>query len=298
MAKSNKIKTRIFYFLLFLSGVAIFLPGRFTDKLNFMASGITNLFSGKPHALAAEVNDSISEIVDASDPESELKKQYQSALIELNNVKSEIEYQRQFIRELANIRTDLSLGRAILVRSHIAADDSSVTRKCKILDRGSNDYIRPGLIALAGCPDSFTPGDPQNAVNEITWKSAVAGRVIEARPDSSVVQMVNDQAFSANVVIKPAFNRGEVTGTDGVLHNDGSGMIHIKHVETSSEVLPGDPVFLKASEHTLPVDVIIGYVAECSYDPDNAVLWNITVRPAIDLTDVKDVVVICRENER
>lgn len=219
-----------------------------------------------------------------------MKAQYLAVLSELNNARSEIEYQKRFIQELANIRSDLSLARAILVRSHITAVDSSVSRKCRIIDRGSNDYIRPGLIALASVSSSYTEGA---STNDIVWKSAVAGRVIEVRPNSSVIQMINDPAFTATVTIKPALNRGLDFATEGVVYTDRSGNIHVRHVETSSEVLPGDTVFLKASEHTLPVDVIIGYVAECSYDPDNAVLWNITVAPALDLSDVSDVVVVC-----
>ena len=293
MAKNNTFKTRFFYFLLVISGVLIFIPGKITNRMNISISELTNYVTKTPYSLASDANSALDDIVDATDPASELKDQYVAAQNEINNLRAEIAYQKQFIYELANIRTELSLGRAILVRTHISADDSSVSRNYKVLDRGSNDYIRPGLIALASSDENIISSIVDDVANEIAWKSAVVGRIVDVNPNSSSMQVINDPAFTVNVVIKPAFNRGLEFVTEGLLYTDGSGKIHIKHVETSSEVLPGDPVFLKASEHTLPVDVIIGYVAQCTYDPDNAVLWNIVVRPAKDLSDIKDVVVVC-----
>ncbi len=302
MSKKTNNNNRLFYSLMAIAGLLVFIPARLTQKANHSISYIVNLFSSVPYTIVAQSDDSLGEMLEASDPQFELKNNYLAAVNALNNARSELEYQQQFITELANIRSEYSLGRAMLIRSHVTAEDSSVIRRAKVIDRGSNDFIVPGLIALASASAQFSTdsgqgdltGDP---VTNAVWKTAVAGLVKEVRTSSSVIQLINDPAFTANVVIRPAFQRDVSFLTEGVLYNDGSGKIHIKHVETSSVVMPGDGVFLKASEQTLPVDIILGYVDLCNYDPDNAVLWNITVKPAVDLSDIKDVVVIRKNNE-
>ena len=294
MAEKN-IKTRILYLLLFLSVVCILMPEKHTKKANFAISSLINFFTSKPYSLAAETSNKVEEIIQQDDKYDKLLKKYDNLLLELNNTRSEIEYQRRHIEELANIRSEFSFGRATLVRAHISAEDTSISRKNKIVNRGSRDGVRPGLIALASCEtyDTELPQTPNTAV----WKSAVAGKIVSVGISSSIIQMLNDPAFSETVIIKSAYGREENFESEGIIYFDGKGNVKVKHVETSCPVMAGDPIFLKASEKTMPVDVIIGYVSICSYNPDNAVLWNITVKPAVNLSDIKDVIIVFHGTE-
>ena len=284
-------KIRLLYLLLFVSAICILLPGNFTDKANYAISGIINFVSSRPYTLAAETSDQVEDLISNDDQYDILMQKYQALMNELNNTRSEIEYQKRHIEELANIRSEFSFGRAILVRAHISGEESSISRNNKIINRGSRDGLRPGLYALASSEKTLSEvvGDSPNYA---VWKSAVAGKVIDVGIGSSTIQMINDPAFSEAVIVKPAYGRNVEFESEGIIYNNGKGEIKVKHVETSCPVAPGDPIFLKASEKTMPIDVIIGYVAKCNYSPDNAVLWNIIVEPAIDLNDIKDVIIV------
>ena len=290
MAKQST-KIRILYLLLLISAVFVCLPAKFTDKANFAISGIINLVSSKPYSLAAETSSQIEEVIEPNDEYNSLLQRYNSILNELNNTQSEVEYQRRHIEELSNIRSEFSFGRATLVRAHITAEDTSISRNCKIINRGSRDGVRPGLYALAS-NEVTAEADFADRPNYAVWKSAVAGKVIDVGLTSSTVQMINDPAFTESVIVKAAHGRNVDFESEGIIYYEGKGVIKVKHVETTCPVKPGDPIFLKASEKTMPIDVIIGYVESCNYNPDNAVLWNITVQPAIDLNDIKDVILV------
>ncbi len=295
MAEPN-IKTRILYIMLFLSAIFVLLPDKYTNKANFALSSLVEIASSKPYTIASETSDQIEDIIDQDDEYNDLLRKYENLLIELNNTKSEMAYQQRHIEELANIRNEFSFGRATLVRAHISAEDTSISRKNKIVNRGSRDGVRPGLFALATC-ETYEESNTSENPTATVWKSAVAGKIISVSLTSSAIQMLNDPAFSETVIIKSGRGRQDSFESEGVIYCDGKGNIKVKHVETNCPVKPGDPIFLKASEKTMPIDIIIGYVSNCDYNPDNAVLWNITVQPAVNLSDIKDVIIVFHGSE-
>jgi cell shape-determining protein MreC len=74
----------------------------------------------------------------------------------------------------------------------------------------------------------------------------------------------------------------------------GSGNISAKimNFQTTHDVKVGDNVFACKEPGLLDVPMIIGTVVRCQKDDKNPIVWDITVQPACDITQIDEVTVI------
>ncbi len=286
---------KAFTILMALSAVCILIPERITGKVDQAVSSILSPFNKSAYNLASKIprNNGEQNLVSGEKYRQTLD-QLKRTVNFLNNVTQELNYQKERIRQLSDLRPYLSMEQIKLLPAHAISGSTSVTGQIIKLDHGSDSQVRPGQIVLSTIDGKIEPTEkPDNLINKM-YQTAVVGRVKTVSKNSCDLQLITDPKFKAPVSIESNWQRQKKYVAEGVLTAHGMGLMSVNLVDTSFPVKVGDTVMLKASNETLPIDVVIGYVSECKYDDENGVLWDIKIAPAVDLNKINDVIIVNR----
>jgi rod shape-determining protein MreC len=154
----------------------------------------------------------------------------------------------------------------------VIARESSEFRRLVVLDRGTNDGIEVGDVAVAE-------------------GNALAGRVVEVGPDSAKVVLLSDSSSTVIGQLTTNAATGEVVGglDDGVLV--------MSQIDSSEQVVVGDEVVTAGIElgggirSPYPKGLLLGQVIDVRRDA-NAVVQTAYLQPAADLDKLEYVLVI------
>jgi rod shape-determining protein MreC len=154
----------------------------------------------------------------------------------------------------------------------VIARESSEFRRLVVLDRGTNDGIAVGDVAIAE-------------------GGALAGRVVEVGPDSAKVVLVSDSSSTVVGQLTTNAATGEVVGglDDGVLV--------MSEIDSSEKVTIGDEVVTAGIElgggirSPYPKGLLLGQVIDVRRDA-NAVVQTAYLQPAANLDKLEYVLVI------
>ena len=154
----------------------------------------------------------------------------------------------------------------------VIARESSEFRRLVVLDRGTNDGIAVGDVAVA-------------------VGNALAGRVVEVGPDSAKVVLVSDSSSTVIGQLTSSSATGEVVGglDDGVLV--------MNQIDSSEKVSVGDEVVTAGIElgggirSPYPKGLLLGQVIDVRRDA-NDVVQTAYLQPAADLDKLEYVLVI------
>lgn len=158
------------------------------------------------------------------------------------------------------------------VAATVIARESSEFRRVVILDRGTNDGIAVGDVAIAA-------------------GGALAGRVTDVGPDSAVVILLTDGGFTVIGQLTTTPATGEVVGQVG------AGVLIMGQIDSSEEVTVGDEVVTAGIElgggvrSPYPKGLLLGQVIDVRRDA-NDVVQTAYLRPAADLDKLEFVLVI------
>jgi len=154
----------------------------------------------------------------------------------------------------------------------VIARESSEFRRLVVLDRGTNDGIAVGDVAVAA-------------------GGALAGRVVEVGPDSAKVVLVTDSGSTVIGQLTTNATTGQVVGglDDGVLV--------MSQIDSSEKVTVGDEVVTAGIElgggirSPYPKGLLLGQVIDVRRDA-NAVVQTAYLQPAANLDKLEYVLVI------
>ena len=154
----------------------------------------------------------------------------------------------------------------------VIARESSEFRRLIVLDRGTNDGIAVGDVAIA-------------------VGNALAGRVVEVGPDSAKVVLVSDSSSTVIGQLTTNAATGEVVGglDDGVLV--------MSQIDSSQKVVVGDEVVTAGIElgggirSPYPKGLLLGQVIDVRRDA-NDVVQTAYLQPAAELDKLEYVLVI------
>ncbi len=158
------------------------------------------------------------------------------------------------------------------VAATVIARESSEFRRLIVLDRGTNDAIAVGDVAIAA-------------------GGALAGRVIEVGPDSAKVILLSDGEFTVTGQLTTTAATGEVVGQLG------AGVLVMRQIDSSETVLVGDEVVTAGIElgggvrSPYPKGLLLGQVIDVRRDT-NDVVQTAYLQPAADLDRIEFVLVI------
>lgn len=141
--------------------------------------------------------------------------------------------------------------------------DTSGRFKSIIIDRGSDEGVE---------------------VNDVIANAnGLIGRVMLTTKDLSKVQLVNDSNAAVGSLV-------ERTRRQGVVRGNGSGIVEMFDIPTLADVQPGDRVLTAGIDGIYPKGIPIGTIVRS--EPGQSLFKKVTVRPAVDLGTIEEVIVI------
>lgn len=169
------------------------------------------------------------------------------------------------------LQTRSSLGYQT-VTATVIARESSEFRRLVVLDRGTNDGIAVGDVAIVA-------------------GRALAGRVTEVGPDSAKVVLLTDGEFTVIGQTTATVATGEVIGQLG------AGVLVMRQIDSSETVVIGDEVVTAGIElgggvrSPYPKGLLLGQVIDVRRDA-NDVVQTAYLQPAADIDKLEYVLVI------
>jgi len=133
------------------------------------------------------------------------------------------------------------------------------------IDKGSNDGLRPDMPVIT--PDG------------------IVGKVRDVSPTNSQVLEINDMSSGAGVVLASSRIRAILGGTIG-------GRAQISNLTPDSRIKPGETVLTSGGDQIYPRGLLVGVIESIAPDPDHQPYTAIRVKPAVDLDQVGEVLVI------
>lgn len=147
----------------------------------------------------------------------------------------------------------------------IAWDPSNIVRTA-VIDKGKADGVGPGMV--------------------IASSSGLVGKVIELSDRWAKVLLVTDPRSSVNGMLQGAEDRPK-----GILQGRPDGLLHMKYLLAESNARKGDVVVTSGLGGAFPPGLFVGWVLDVSYS-DGQMFHEALVRPAANLSDISDVMVI------
>ncbi len=275
---------QLFVYLMIGAVVCFLLPLRVTNSVDHVLSMLVTPFSKGSRDLAVPINKL------RRDRSSGISaKSYQQLENQFVNTRQELRYYQKLTEQLSMVRQQLGLERVKFIVARVTGSDTSNLREVKYLDRGASDQVQMGQAVLS-CVETAKGGDGKAEAKDI-YRMAVVGQIVgEAGKVTSNLQLVSDPGFCQKVVIEPNWQRGENWRAEGLLKGKGMGQIEVTMISTRDPVQPGDTVLSQLKD--LSVEMIIGTVMSCRPQENNRVEWQISVRPAVDLYNLREVVVV------
>ena len=151
----------------------------------------------------------------------------------------------------------------------IWAEIKEVYSRELLLDKGMADGVETGLPVLSS--------------------DTLVGRTAHIRQNKSMVTLLTHSNFSVGV-------RLVRSGLEGI----GEGLplensVHIRYIPKRSDVKKGDEVITSGRGGIFPSGLKVGEVCEVTSEPFGFFL-KIKVKPALDLSQIQDVVILMRKN--
>lgn len=147
------------------------------------------------------------------------------------------------------------------VATRVIARESSEFRRVATIDRGTDDGLELGDVAIAA-------------------GGALAGRIVAIGPNFATVQLINDGGSTVVGELPSSGATGEVVGQLG-------GVLVMRNVDATVDVLVGEEVLTAGIElaggvrSPYPRGLLLGQVVDIKQDA-NAVVQTVYLEPAID----------------
>ncbi len=133
------------------------------------------------------------------------------------------------------------------------------------LDKGSADGIRPEQAVIT--PDG------------------IVGKIRDVFPHSAQVLLISDPYSGAGVILAS-------TRIRGILRGSVTGSVQINNLTADSRIKPGEQVITSGGDLVFPRGIPVGTIAKIEPDPQHQPYTAITIKPAADLAELEEVLVI------
>jgi rod shape-determining protein MreC len=146
----------------------------------------------------------------------------------------------------------------------IGASGSDLSRVLYI-DKGSKDGLKPDQAVIT--PDG------------------IIGKLRDVFPHTSQVLLINDQTSGAGVLLAS-------TRLRAILRGSTTGQIVINNLTPDSRIKPGEQVLTSGGDQVYPRGLAVGTIESIKSDPDHQPYTLIQLRPAANLNQLEEVLVI------
>lgn len=178
---------------------------------------------------------------------------------------------KEQLRQVSDYRgAGLPSVNRVMPATVLLAEDPSGWHRTIMIDRGSNQGVRPGMIVTEG--------------------ASVVGRILEVGPETARVQLITDSAFrmKASAVLKGS----QAPGVTGILAGQGDGTCQLRYVLDREPVAAGWSVLsVLDPDRRWPAGLLVGDVLETGDGPEGN-YGTITVQPRLDPRRLTHVLIL------
>jgi rod shape-determining protein MreC len=133
------------------------------------------------------------------------------------------------------------------------------------LDKGSLDGLKPDMAVI-------TP-------------TGIVGKLRDVFPHTAQLLLLNDQTSGAGVILQSTRIRAIVRGTP-------TGKLQLGNLTADSRIKPGETVLTSGGDLVYPRGLNVGTIESVAADPDHQPYTAIVVKPAANLLQLEEVLVI------
>jgi rod shape-determining protein MreC len=249
----------LFFVLLISALILLFIPHGVTGKLQFAFAHFFRrpLHAGRQILLSAHAHQSSSGFISY--------REYNQLRNYLVNVMGELDQERQHVEKLSGLRTRRSLEHARLVLCDVITASINGLHSELLINRGTCDGLEKGQYVL---------GD-----------NSIIGVISDVSSHTARVKLTTDPMCKIPV---------KMPGSDSVwlMQGEGGDLARVQFVSVKYKIKTGDVVYVDKKPGFLDNPTITGTVARCERCDDNPLLWDITVKPASELSRLSELAVI------
>jgi rod shape-determining protein MreC len=154
---------------------------------------------------------------------------------------------------------------ATTVAAQVIGTSGSDLSRVLYIDKGSKDGLKPDQAVIT--PDG------------------IIGKLRDVFPHTSQVLLINDQTSGAGVLLAS-------TRLRAILRGSTAGQIVINNLTPDSRVKPGEQVLTSGGDQVYPRGLPVGTIESIKPDPDHQPYTLIQLRPAANLNQLEEVLVI------
>jgi rod shape-determining protein MreC len=190
---------------------------------------------------------------------------------------------REYEAEVQQLRNMLNFVSEYPVAAPLGADvvsrQACETFPCgEVIGTDPNPYLRYITINV-GASQGVEVGMPV-----VTGGAALVGRVVQVRPRTSQVQLLNDVDSAVSALLQRTRSTGLVVG-------EPQGTLRMDYVAQDEDVQEGDIVLTSGLGGVMPKGLVVGQVVQVE-DVEYELFQPIVVRPAVDFSRIELVLVI------
>ena len=202
------------------------------------------------------------------------RRQYDQLKMDYDNLKATLRALHADYEQLAGIRSQLPQAYGGIVLARVVGT-LSIYRHDVALNKGSEEGVHEGQYVLSAN------------------KNCVVGLIFESTAHNAKMRVLTDSEQSIEVRI---VNYADERDIQGLMFGNGKSACKIMMIGREKKVEVGDVVYADTKPGYLNVPIVIGEVSEVIPDDEHPLLWDITVRPAGDMTQLDEVAIIVIED--
>ncbi|WP_263368153.1 rod shape-determining protein MreC [Edaphobacter bradus] len=154
---------------------------------------------------------------------------------------------------------------ASTVAAQVIGSSGSDMSRVLYLDKGAKDGLKPDQAVIT--PDG------------------IVGKLRDVFPRTAQVLLINDSTSGAGVLL-------ETTRIRGILRGSLGGAIQINNLTADARIKPGEQVLTSGGDQVFPRGLRVGTIESITPDPDHQPYTLIRVKPAVNLFQLEEVLVI------
>lgn len=160
------------------------------------------------------------------------------------------------------------------------------------IDAGTERGLQPSQLVVEGPGILIDQGHQQQVLPDqpVISGLAVAGRVVQTADWVSLIQPITDVDYSAGVQLVNHGSNGSSFAAKGLLEGTGDDLCRIRGVPHTAAVSAGDEVYSSDMNGVQGPPLYFGTVVRAEFSAGGE--WEIQVRPAINLSQLREVAVV------
>lgn len=151
-----------------------------------------------------------------------------------------------------------------------------------VLERDPLHWYR-SVVVDAGANQGVSLNDP--VLGPAEGRLVAVGRIVELRPESSVVLLLTDELSAAAAYLSSGTLEGLVQGQDNP-------RLRMNYLNAEASIAVGDAAYTSPTSATFPPDILVGRVARVYPKDPFLTFQSVELAPALDASSLQELIIL------